>query len=130
MHIIRLKPWECSNGCSWCASVAEAVDWLHSFTVQWGQYDIFIYTYIFNNEFFVPILTIVYMGFQKKKNHCLHGVAFFSFLFLIRDSWTISLINFSNFKTKATQILLLKLFLFSLKILTDFLMNLPKLCEL
>lgn len=46
-----------------------------------------------------------------------------------RGSWMLSSYSFSNFKMRATQILLLKLSLFSLKILRGFSMISPELCE-
>lgn len=47
-----------------------------------------------------------------------------------REFWIISSYSFSNFKTKATQTLLLKLSHFSLLILKDFSMISPGLCKL
>lgn len=46
-----------------------------------------------------------------------------------RGSWMLSFYSFSNFKTRATQTSLLRLCLFSLKILRSFLKILPKLCK-
>lgn len=51
------------------------------------------------------------------------------FICEIRGSQMISLRSFRNFKTRATQVSLLKLSLFSLKILRSFLMTSPELCE-
>ena len=46
-----------------------------------------------------------------------------------RGSWMVSFCSFNNFKMKATQILLLKWSLFSLKMLRSFSMISPELCE-
>lgn len=51
------------------------------------------------------------------------------FLFLNREFWTINLPSFRNCKMKTTQILLLKLWLFSFKILRGFSMSWPGPCE-